>query len=473
MVVTGHQCQWFHPGIVAKTMLAERLAQRLGGLALNIMADSDLPKTTDLLLPITTSGTLTIKRLGIPLADGRWPMEHQPALSPQAISRLLQELTPCSQDALLGRAVATLIEPIRTAAQRAQSLAQFFTVLNHELLEPIGLRWLELPASRMAQSQTFTAFVADMLLQAPRVHHCYNQALATFRTAHGIKDHARPMADLATGDGVGQYHESPFWLFRKGQPRAPLFVRQSDDELWLSDGQRDVLALSSGELTHDPNAPIAMLGRLTDAGVAIRPRAITLTMFVRLFLADTFIHGIGGALYDQVTDTFIERFHHIAPPAFACVSATMRLPLRHADQADELLLELRDARRRLRDWRFNPQRYLDDDAPSSVAADRPDKAWLEDHLASRLAAIAQSNRLRAEGQNHAARQKVFQKIRAINAEIRHAHDPVARRLALREADLAASLEQAQAAASREYFFGLFAPETLRQLLARLADESPT
>ena len=44
-------------------------------------------------------------------------------------------------------------------------------------------------------------------------------------------------------------------------------------------------------------------------GFKIRTRALTTTMFARLFLADLFIHGIGGGIYDELTDRIIERYY--------------------------------------------------------------------------------------------------------------------------------------------------------------------
>ena len=44
---------------------------------------------------------------------------------------------------------------------------------------------------------------------------------------------------------------------------------------------------------------------------ALRPRALTLTLFARLCVADFFIHGIGGGKYDEVTDRIIRELPRI------------------------------------------------------------------------------------------------------------------------------------------------------------------
>ena len=56
-------------------------------------------------------------------------------------------------------------------------------------------------------------------------------------------------------------------------------------------------------------------------------------MFARLLLADLFIHGIGGAKYDHVTDAISLRFFGVLPPAYMTLSGTLRLPT-GAEQVD-------------------------------------------------------------------------------------------------------------------------------------------
>src|SRR5690606_4296105 len=95
----------------------------------------------------------------------------------------------------------------------------------------------------------------------------------------------------------------------------------------------------------------------------IRTRALTTTLFARLFLCDYFIHGIGGAKYDEVTDQIIEQFYGAAPPGFGIATATLRLPIRGAMEPP---LDDREIARRLRDMRFNPDRWIRQaDVPAS------------------------------------------------------------------------------------------------------------
>ena len=58
----------------------------------------------------------------------------------------------------------------------------------------------------------------------------------------------------------------------------------------------------------------------------LSPRALTLTLFLRLLVVDQFIHGIGGGRYDQVTDRLLASHFGIDPPRFAVATGTLYFP---------------------------------------------------------------------------------------------------------------------------------------------------
>jgi hypothetical protein len=104
----------------------------------------------------------------------------------------------------------------------------------------------------------------------------------------------------------------------------------------------------------DGAGAVEALGDWAAAGVKIRSRALLTTMFARLAVADLFLHGIGGARYDEATDMICQRFFGAAPPSFATISGTLRLPIPHGASGDAPA-ELRD---RLRDLTYHPERHL-------------------------------------------------------------------------------------------------------------------
>lgn len=175
------------------------------------------------------------------------------------------------------------------------------------------LRWgcenVELPVSSLSQSTAFRRFAAHITANLPRFRTAYNRAVAEYRIAHGIRSRSHPVPDLAE-------NELPFWEFT-----------------------------DTGRVRATPATPPERL----------RPRALTLTLFVRLCLADWFIHGIGGAKYDEVTDAVIRDFFGLEPPAFQVVTGTLHLPSRlfPSTPDDVAALELK-----LRHLRWNPEYFL-------------------------------------------------------------------------------------------------------------------
>jgi hypothetical protein len=131
---------------------------------------------------------------------------------------------------------------------------------------------------------------------------------------------------------------------------------------------------------------------LSRRGVRIRTRALTTTLFARLCLADLFIHGIGGAKYDDITDRLFEQFFHVTAPRFATVSATFHLPLGGSSLMSRP--EEPRLRQQLRDLRYNPDRHLKA-APGSTEAELiEEKQTLLSLLGNRRPTVLETRRLK-------------------------------------------------------------------------------
>jgi hypothetical protein len=116
--------------------------------------------------------------------------------------------------------------------------------------------------------------------------------------------------------------------------------------------------------------PVRAVGRLLDhscRGVKIRSRALITTLWARLVLGDLFLHGIGGAKYDQVTDLLIRQFFGLQPPGLMVISATLQLPIAEQPERWE---DPGEIKQRLRDLQWHPERYVlaDDGAPQGDPA---------------------------------------------------------------------------------------------------------
>src|SRR5439155_17235609 len=132
--------------------------------------------------------------------------------------------------------------------------------------------------------------------------------------------------------------------------RRRAFIKQTAQTFELAD--RDNISL---QVPADDSA--AFRNALLTSGIKLRPRALITTMYARLVLSDLFIHGIGGAKYDELTDLIIRRFFGIEPPAYITATATFRLPI---ERPSVSLNDVQQSAQRLRELRYRPESFLRD-----------------------------------------------------------------------------------------------------------------
>ena len=84
-------------------------------------------------------------------------------------------------------------------------------------------------------------------------------------------------------------------------------------------------------------------------------------MFARYVLGDLFIHGIGGAKYDELGDELAKDFFQFDPPRFLTLSLTQWLGLPDDPASID---RLRAVERTLRDLNWNPDRYQPEPRPA-------------------------------------------------------------------------------------------------------------
>jgi len=291
----------------------------------------------------------------------------------------------------------------------------------------------------------------DILIHAERFAESYNRALATYRVRHGVRGVQRPIPDLHHD---GRAVEVPLWIQRSNESRRRLFVVREGRDLILFADQTKVGRLPGTHLQSCDQLK-AVLGDL--AGWRIRPRALTLTIWARLLLADLFIHGIGGAKYDRISDIIIADYYGLTPPRMACVSATLHLGLAHDPDAARNVRALRHA---LRDLSYNPDRHI---RAEGVVADLLDQ---------RANAVRHAEDLRRNRpKDRAARRAAFDRIRNLNAAILSAVPDAEASLQAKHAQAKEARRQASVARGRDYFFGLYDAARLEALLATIPQQS--
>ena len=236
-----------------------------------------------------------------------------------------------------------------------QKLGAALSEARHRVELENGLENLEVPLSTLVSTPSFARFSLQILTNLPRFQHVYNDQRLLYREAHRIRNNAHPVPALGETDG---WLETPFWVYRSEAPmRQRLWARLIDDRLLLSD-RKGWQAAMEGRLECDLSLEQWLDFRLD--GVFLRPRALLTTMYLRLFVADLFLHGIGGGKYDQLTDGIIREFYGFLPPKYAVATATIHLPL-PADLPTPLELEQQISHWKSKQWevRHHGDEYTD------------------------------------------------------------------------------------------------------------------
>jgi hypothetical protein len=236
-------------------------------------------------------------------------------------------------------------------------------------------------------------------------------------------------------------------------------AKACSQEVRLSDG-RDIFARLPISAEGDLESATEILHQLPKLGLRFRTRALTTTLFARLCLADLFVHGIGGAKYDEMTDRLIARFFGLPAPGFLTMSCTVHLPLGEPFPASSE--EEQSLRHQLRDLRLNPDRHLPRGSDPS----------LEKLIAEKQSLIAAKSAARNAGHldrrglnraNHDRHQRLMEIRERLNRE-------TAKSQALLESELQCVRQQLQANSileDREFSFALYPEEKLRPFLMGL------
>lgn len=320
--VTGHQTELWHPGVWAKNALIDAAARSAGGAAMHVAVDTDAPKHLNVRWPHYSTPATDDPRL----ADAPWSGALDPP-TPAHLAKLtadLAEATPSfGYEPMLGEWLANLRD-ITFEGASGSDLAKAVAAAGHRLDWSLGLDYSIQTLSPWLSSRPWLTFVYHVISRAPQFAADYNASLADYRREQGIDSTSRPIPNLVVTD---RQVEVPFWVDALGdEPRRHrATIERRDGRLYLHSPYEDVAL----ELDPTLNADAAferLREFLMRNRLRVGPRALTLTLFMRLFVADVFVHGIGGGRYDQITDRLIRAHFGLEPPRFGVTTATMFLP---------------------------------------------------------------------------------------------------------------------------------------------------
>ena len=330
----------------SRTSPRRRSPARIGGVGLNLIVDNDIPKSSSIAVPAIDEGGFGSTRVEFDRWGGDAPFEDSPVLDEERFATFADRVR-----AVLGDAVADpLLDDFwpRVLERRAEAATHGmrFSLARRELEASWGVANLEVPLSDG---------LPDRRVLLVRRRTCWPSCPDTGRsTTTRSTSIARRMGSGARTTRSPRSRDRESGSRRRSgsgaadsRGAAALLVRQR----CARDGPADRRRRRGLDRAAPGAGPRGVLRRRAAAraagrSVRLRTRALTTTMFSRFLLGDLFIHGIGGAKYDELGDEIARRFFGIEPPGFLTVSMTLwlGLPSDPATPADLAAVERRLAR---------------------------------------------------------------------------------------------------------------------------------
>ena len=435
IVVTGHQPQLYHPGIWVKDFLLQRIAGDIGAAAIDLVVDSDGFDTVEVHSPCLRPDVRVCRAfLAVGTSQGCYACAPVPSADALRVfcAAAAEHLATLPAPAI-GHHFARFCELLTSAAPDAANLAELVTFARRRFEATAHTDYLELPVTSMSRSRAFATLVAHLALDAEGFADVYNAALHDYRERTGTRSAVQPFPDLRR---EGDLVELPLWHLADGGRTT----------VWARTGGAPALVVD-GEVLCSLDGCDGAVDALLESPLVLAPKALTLTMFARLLVADLFIHGVGGGKYDQVTDDVFRRFFGIEPPAYAVASMTVYLPLGAHVVRDE---EIEQASMMLNRLKHNPDQMLDE-----VEFDTP-----QEHV--RAVSLAQEKTaLVAEiAAPEADRKALGLRIREVNDELAGMLGPIERQMREQLDQLKQLREASDILTDRTYPFCFWSPEEI-------------
>ncbi len=244
--------------------------------------------------------------------------------------------------------------------------------------------------------------------------------------------------------------EVPFWIWREGDQRRKIFILREKEKNYLYND-------SYGKIFHIEKDSLKSLSSLKtflkEKKLKIRPKALLLTLYNRLFISDLFIHGLGGAKYDLVTDEIIREFFKVEPPHFLVVSCTLYLDFKSSFESSDA--KISTLKKEIRDLGFNPQRYIDE-----LPLTKKEKIKIEKLTEKKTELIKKIRGVLTS----AEKRKISEEIKIINNFIGEKARLLKCELSKKLAEEGKKIKQAKIYTFREFPYCFFSAKTLRNLL---------
>jgi hypothetical protein len=398
LIMTGHQPVIFHSGLTFKYQTTEAFALEHNALAVAVVIDTDEGDAGAFSFPSTDAiFQLMVDQATDPSTKTTSNLMSTATGSFSVAASLLGASRRKSSDQVRAEASRVLAAlqncGCHVEAESFQKIAEQYASLPTDSMMEANLivRWNagiagktpEIPLSTICSFPEVLQFFAELLARPFEFARCYNDTLVAFRTDQKIRNVANPFPNL----GIEESRcELPFWLIDPAKgTREIVSIRKQGFERFLEAGGEDVTEILPGNEG-------ASLFSLLVGGKQLIPRGGLITATLRILFSDLFVHGTGGGRYDVFTSQFIRAWWKVEPTPFAVASASRYL----FDQERRQLSRLQEISDNIRDYQFNPQRYLGSGVFSSETETALRTALAEKELAVKELRSARESGLPAD-----------------------------------------------------------------------------
>ncbi|MCP4298732.1 MAG: hypothetical protein GY786_24375 [Proteobacteria bacterium] len=336
------------------------IAKKMNGIGINMVVDNDAGNDNCLNIPAIND-----------LDSSTEKMEYHPGLRNLAFEEVRYadstQLLAFQESALkllhnpdMAKTFEKFMNMVITLSGETLQFSDLFTYSRHAFLTRFGISNMEVPVSHISETDSFLNFFLHITANLKRFVDIYNANLREYRRLKKISSKANPLPDLME---KGFVVEMPFWMWKKNEPRKSLFASVANDSrISIICENKIVEHFDFGERNRSTDN-LERLKVLISKGIKIRPKAIANTMYSRLFFSDLFVHGIGGAKYDLITNEIIREFFCVEPPEYATISATLHLPYKPHEASKE---DVNSLKHTIKDMGHNPERYASDEIMKDI-----------------------------------------------------------------------------------------------------------
>lgn len=349
--VTGHQPELFHPGVWFKNAILHHAAALGQAVAIHLIIDNDTMKSAS--VRVLGGDCDRPRMINVPIDDGPSGIPYEDRRIHDA--DVFRNFGKRVKDSLGGMILDPVVDQfwplVELRARENPRLGHAIAQARHLWEKRWGWNTLEVPQSVVCEQPSFLRLVWHLWVHRERFREIHNHAVQAYRRVHRLRSRSHPFPELLQ---VDDWCETPFWTWTVDEPvRRKVFVREVNGGLEITDG-----IAWKDEVPRGASGFGTLLGWWRDQGNKgrrIRSRAVVTTLWARMCLSDLFIHGLGGAKYDQVTDEIIRQFFQCEPPVYCTATATVRLPV---SAGRVTIYDVKCLRQLLRELEFHPERFI-------------------------------------------------------------------------------------------------------------------